>query len=162
MAPQDIFDLIFAISLVLFALRGVKNGLVVEVAGIFSLVAGFWAARSWHGALAPRLTFISDPSWQSMAACVLLFIGAMLAVALAARLLKKIIAFSFAGWLDKILGALFAVAKAILVWALIFIVLEKLFRDAPFLRDSRALPYFQAIVAQIREWLPPDLASRLS
>lgn len=158
---QDIFDLIIVVSLVLFTIRGVTNGFVGEVAGILSLVGGFWAARAWNAEVAPWLDFISDPSLRIIAACALVFIVVMLAIGLLARLLQKIIALSFAGWLDRIAGALLGLGKGLLVWALIFIVLEKLFHDAPFLRDSRALPYFTDLIAQIKQWLPPELASRI-
>lgn len=158
---QDIFDLIIVVTLVLFTIRGVTNGFIGEVAGICSLIGGFWAARAWNAQVAPWLNFISDPSLRSIAACALVFVAVMLAIGLLARILKKVISFSFAAWADRLAGAVLGLAKGLLVWALIFIVLEKLFSDAPFLRDSRALPYFTAIIDQIKQWLPPELASRI-
>lgn len=156
---QDIFDLIIVASLVIFTLRGIRNGFVGEVAGIASIVCGFWAARSWSAQVSPYMEFISDPSLRYISASVLVFFAAMLAVAIVARILKKIISLSFAGWLDKIAGALLGFGKGALVWALIFIVLEKFFADAPFLRESRALPYFNDFIDQLKQWLPADLAS---
>ena len=158
---QDIFDLVIVVTLVLFTIRGLTNGFIGEAAGIVSLIGGFWAARAWSAQVAPWLDFISDPSLRSIAACALVFIAVMLAIGLLARLLKKIMSFSFAAWADRLAGALLGLAKGALIWALIFIVLEKLFRDAPFMRDSRMLPYFTALIDQIRQWLPPDLASRI-
>ncbi len=158
---QDIFDLVIVLTLVFFTIRGVSNGLVGEVAGIFALVGGFWAAKVWNAQLAPYLDFIASPSWRVIAAYAIIFIVVMLAIGLLARILKKIIAFSFVGWLDKIAGGILGLAKGILIWALIFVVLEKLLGDAPFMRDSRAYPYFQTLVEQIRQWLPEDFAHRL-
>lgn len=158
---QDILDLIIVITLVLFTLRGVRNGLVGEVAGIFSLLGGFWAARAWSAKLVPYLSFIQDPSWRIIASSVIIFIAVMLVIGFLARLLKKIISYSFAGWIDKIGGALFGLAKGVLLWALLFIVLVNLFQDAPFLRDSRALPYFRHIIELIQPYLPEGIASRI-
>lgn len=158
---QDIFDLIIVVSLVIFTLRGVKNGFVGEIAGICSLIGGFWAARAWNVQVAPYFDFIADPSLRIITACAVIFIAVMLAIGILARILKKILSFSFVGWLDRIAGALLGLAKGLLVWALIFIVLEKLFQDAPFMRDSRALPYFSALIDQIKPWLPPELASHI-
>lgn len=158
---QDIFDLVIVVTLVFFTLRGVSNGFVGEVAGILSLVGGFWGARTFNGELAPHLDFIADPNLRYIVACVLLFLGAMLVIGLAARLLKKAIALSFAAWIDRLAGAFLGLAKGILIWALIILVLEKLIGDAPFMKESRALPYFTAIIDQIRQMLPDDLARRL-
>lgn len=157
----DILDLVIVVSLVLFTIRGVTNGFVGEIAGICSLVCGFWAARAWGMAASQWFGFIADPSLRSIVAYTVVFIVVMLAIGLVARLLRKLLAFSFAGWIDRIAGALLGLAKGLFVWALIIIVLEKLFQDAPFLRDSRALPYFTAIIDQIRQWLPPELASHI-
>lgn len=158
---HDIFDLVIIVTLVFFTLRGASNGFVGEVAGIFSLVGGFWAARAWNGQVAPYLDFIADPGLRSIAACALIFVVVMLAIGLLARILKKIVAFSFVAWADRLAGALLGLCKGLLIWALVFIVLEKLFQDAAFMRDSRALPYFSALIDQIRQWLPPELASRI-
>ncbi len=158
---QDIFDLVIVVTLVLFTLNGVRNGFIGEVAGICSLIGGFWAARAWNAQVAPFLDFISDPSLRSIAACALIFVVVALAIGLLARGLRKLVSLSFVAWADRLAGAVLGLAKGVLIWALIFIVLEKLFRDAPFLRDSRALPYFTAIIDQIKQWLPPELASRI-
>ena len=55
----------------------------------------------------------------------------------------------------------FVLAKGVLLCALALLVLQKFFHDAPFMRHSRALPYFNALMEQVRTWLPPDLVSRL-
>lgn len=158
---QDIFDLIIVVTLVFFTLRGVRNGFVGEAAGILSLVGGFWAARAFNAQLAPQLTFISDPNLRYIAACAVLFIGVMLLIGLVARLFKKIIAFSFVAWADRLAGALLGLAKGILIWAILIILLEKLMGDAPFMKESRALPYMSAIIDQIKQWLPPEMAQHI-
>lgn len=158
---QDIFDLAIVLTLVFFALRGARVGLVGEVAGVVSLVGGFMGARAWHGLLSPHLAFISEPGWRTLAAWVLIFAGVMLGVGLVARLLRRAVALSFASWADRLAGAVFGIAKGVLIWALVLLVVEKLFQDAPFLRGSRALPYFHALVEQARAWLPPEVVARL-
>ena len=158
---QDIFDLVVILTLVFFSLRGARVGLVGEVAGVASLVGGFWGARAWHGLVSPHLSFISGEGWRTLAAYGLVFAGVMLVVGLAARLLRKVVAFSFASWADRLAGGVFGLAKGVLIWALVLIVVEKLFQNDAFMRDSRVMPYFHALVAQLRAWLPPDIAARL-
>ena len=66
-------------------------------------------------------------------------------------------------WLPPIcgaLGGLLGLAKGVLLCAVVLLLLQKLFGDAEFLRHSRALPYFNSLISQVRGWLPPDLISR--
>lgn len=159
---QDIFDLIIVLTLVYFTVRGIGVGFVGEIAGILSLVAGFWAARSYHGLLEVRLqNWLADPFWRTVAACVLLFVGAMLVVAIAARILQKVMTFSFVSWANRLAGGILGLAKGVLIWGLILIVLQKFFHDSDFMRESRVMPYFNALVDYLRAWLPPDVAQRL-
>lgn len=158
---QDIFDLIVVLTLAFFAGRGYINGFVGEVAGIVSLLGGFWVAHNYHDMLSPHLAFITDPGWRTIAAYVLVFLGVLIAVALLARLLQKILSFSFVSWADRMAGAALGLAKGALLWSLGMIVLQKFFSHAAFMQHSRVLPYFTALTAQVRGWLPPDLVSRL-
>ena len=158
---QDIFDLAVVLILVFFTVRGFFNGFVGEVAGLVSLLGGFWAARTYHGHLAPQLTFIADPTWRTLAAYVFIFIGVIIIVSLLAYILKKILSFSFVTWADKIAGGLLGLTKGVLLCALALLLVQKMFGNAAFLQQSRVVPYFNALLAQIRTWLPPDILTRL-
>jgi membrane protein required for colicin V production len=156
---QDIFDLIVVLTLVFFAGRGYLNGFIEEVAGFASLLGGFWAARLWHPFLAARLNFISEPSWRVIAAYVLIFLAVILLVGILARVLQKILTFSFALWADKTIGLLVGFAKGLLLCALLLMILQKFFSGEPFMRLSRTLPYLDALMQMIRGWLPQELRS---
>ncbi|MDO5537813.1 MAG: CvpA family protein [Desulfovibrionaceae bacterium] len=157
---QDIFDLTFILILFFFTIRGYFNGLVGEVAAIVSLVGAFWVAHTFHDKLAPQLTFIAEPAWRTMASYVLLFIAVVIAVALAARMLQRLLKLAFASWADHLGGGLFGLAKGILLCSLIFILMGKFFSTSDFYKNSRVRPYMTAITEQIRASLPPDLISR--
>ena len=137
------------------------SGFVGEVAGLVSLLGGFWAAHHYHALLAPRLTLIVDPSWRVIAAYVLIFLGVIISVAILARILQKILSFSFVSWADKLAGGMLGLAKGILLCSLGLLFLQKFFAGAPFMQHSRALPYFNALMTQVHGWLPPDLTARL-
>ena len=84
-----------------------------------------------------------------------------IAVALVARILQKILSFSFVAWADKLAGGAVGLAKGTLLCALALLLLQKFFAQAAFMQHSRTLPYFNALIAQVRGWLPPDLLARL-
>lgn len=156
---QDILDITIIIILVFFVLRGWFNGLVAEVAAIVSLVGGFIVAHNFHPLVAVHLTFIPDV-WRTMAAYVVLFVATVIAVALLARLLQRLLSFAFATWLDRLGGALFGLAKGVLVCSLIFLVLGKFFYQADFYKNSRVRPYMTAVIDQVRASLPPDIVQK--
>lgn len=158
---QDIFDLVVILFLVFYAIRGFFKGFVVEAASLVSFIAGIWAAYTYYPRVAAYLTIISQPAWRTLAACVILFMGTIILVSLAARVLHKIISFSFVGWADRIAGFCLGLAKGILIVGLIMYVLQKFFADAPFMRNSRVLPYFDTLLDQLRAYLPDDMLSKL-
>lgn len=158
----NIFDLVVLISLLGNTISGYISGFIVQFTRIFSLIAAFWGMSQWTDSLASRLSFIHSPSWRVICAGVIIFFGILLLVGVLARLMKKIIAFSHAGWLDKLCGAVTAFGVGLIIWLLIIIVLEFLFPQAEFVKDSQLVPYFNILIEQIRPWLPPDLAKYLA
>lgn len=157
-----IFDITILLTLLWFCWHGLYIGLIQEIAGIAGLVCGFWAARAWHEPLGARLDFISNPSWRMVIACAIIFIAAMLAVGIIARILKKIFSFTFIGWLDKLFGSALGLCKGLLLWVLVFMAIANLFPDAAFWRDAQALPYFKSIIEILRPWLPENIANHMT
>ncbi len=159
---QDIFDLIFILIIFFFTIRGYFNGLIGEVAAIVSLVGGFWVAHTFHPLLAKHLDFIAEPAWRTMAAYVLLFVAMVIAVALLARLLQRLMRFAFASWMDRLGGGLFGLAKGILLCSLVFILMGKFFSTSEFYKNSRVRPYMTVFTEQFRAALPADIKKRFS
>ena len=160
MMGHDILDLIILLTLAFFAVRGGINGFVGEVAGILGLIGGFWAANAWHYQAASLVNFIADPAWRSIVAYLLIFMAVLLAVGLFARLLRKLISLSFIGWVDKLAGMLLGLGKGVLLCSIVFLLLQTVFRNAPFLENSRTRPHFAILTEHMRSWLPHDILER--
>lgn len=153
----NVFDIVIIISLLGNAIAGFLTGFIVQAARVFSLIAAFWAAGRFADPLASRLSFIEPASWRAFAAAVIIFFAVLLLAGIASRILKQILVFSHAGWLDKALGAAAAFLVGLIIWALIILVLENLFPNAEFTRSSRLIPYFNDVIDIARQWLPPNL-----
>ncbi|MDR1856145.1 MAG: CvpA family protein [Desulfovibrio sp.] len=158
---QDIFDLAIILTMVFFVMRGYFNGFFGEVAGIVSIVGGLGAAHGFSDRLAPRLTAITDPGLQNIAAYVVIFLGVLIAVAVTARILQRVVTFSFAAGADRVCGAGVGFVKGTILCALTLMVLRKFFMESAFMKQSRVLPYFNTVIEQLRTWLPPDLLTRV-
>lgn len=159
---QDIFDLIIILFLVSYAIRGFCKGFVVEAASLLSLIVGIWAAYNYHPRLAAHITFIHEPAWRTLAACAVTFLGAIIGISLLAKILRKIIALSFVGWADKLAGGVLGLSKGVLILGVALFILQEYFASAPFVRESRVLPYFNILNEQLRSLIPPDIISKFN
>lgn len=161
MQGHDVLDLVVVLVLVCFTVRGLLCGLISEVAGLLGIIGGFLAASAFHPVLAPQLAFVGDPAWRSIAAYVIIFVGVMLVVAIAARILRKLVALTFASWIDKLAGGAFGLAKGVLLLSLVMLAVRRFFYDSPFIQNSRVMPWLDYMMSVLRNWLPPDLVTRL-
>ena len=160
---SDIFDLVVILILVAFSLRGFINGFLREVAGIVSIVGGFICANTFQPRLSEAMDFISNPSARYIVAYVLIFVAVMLLVSLMVRLCHQILEkVLFSKWIDNTAGFFFGLLKGIFVCSLILYVVQTIFIDAPFVQNSRTLPYLTTIIERIREWIPDDIATRIT
>lgn len=159
--PLNYFDIAVLCILSMFTLRGLIRGFVAEIAGVVAIVGGLWYARRSFTTVAEYLTFIPDPTWRQIVAYVLIFLAVMLVVGIVARILRKVLEFSFVAWVDKLAGALTGAFKGLVICAALLILVQAFLPDAAFIRNSKVIPYLQAVMEQVKSYLPPDIISKL-
>lgn len=142
---------------------GAWRGLVREVIGVLGWVIAFLAANLFAGPLGEALPqFIPTPELRVLAAFLGIFVAVLILATLLALLLSKLVQAVGLGGLNRLLGALFGVARGV-VFVLAVALLAGL-TSAPrqeFWRES-ATGYWMARAAQIlKPWLPQTLAERL-
>ncbi len=151
----DYLDVAFLVVLGFFAVRGLFRGLVEEIAGIVGVVGAFWVANQYSTEIAPFMSsFITDESWLGVACYVLVFLGVLIAVSLAARLIKRILDVSFVGWLDHAGGAAVGFIKGLFVCCIVLAVLQEFLSSATFVTESRVAPYLSQAADAIQTFLP--------
>jgi membrane protein required for colicin V production len=150
---------VFAASLALGAWRG----LVREVLSILGWIIAFLAANLLAGPLGPAMPqAIPTPELRVAAAYLAVFIGSLIVTSLAGLLLSKIVKAAGLGGLDRLLGAVFGVARGLLI-ALAAALLAGL-TSAPrqaFWRDSASGPLLAQAAGMLKPLLPQTLAERL-
>jgi membrane protein required for colicin V production len=150
---------VFAASLVVGAWRG----LVREVLSILGWVIAFLAASLFAGPLGPAMPeAIPSPELRVAAAYVAVFAGAVLATALVALLLSKIVKAAGLGGVDRLLGTLFGAARGLLivVVAALLAGLTSAPRQ-PFWRDSASGPFLVQAAQVLKPLLPQTFSERL-
>lgn len=110
-------DIVLGLILLYALYRGFRSGLVVELCGILGLLIGAYLAYRFSGDLARaldlRIAFGQEVSF------VLILVGALVLIALAGRLVSRVIDYAGLGVVNKLLGAIASVLKVALVVGLL-------------------------------------------
>ena len=149
--------------LVLSTAWGVWRGLVREVISLAGWVLAFLSANLFAAPLAAALPqSISQPDVRVIVAFVAIFIVTLTLATLAAMLLSRALKAAGLAGLDRTLGGLFGVARALLI-ALAFALVAGLtsLPQHPTWKQSVSGPMLGRAAIQLKPWLPPALADRL-
>ena len=101
------------------------RGLVKEIMAIAAVILGYFGARLWGGVFAAWL--LGQFAWPepvcNLVAYSLLFLGIAIVLHIAGSLLSRLLKAISLGWANRLLGAVFGVAKwAVIVLVLIFLI----------------------------------------
>lgn len=148
-----------AVSLVI----GVWRGVVSEMLALVAWIVAFLAAHSWGMQAGTWMTtLLADPFLRVVAGHAAVFVGVLVLFVLARRLMLLLLKVVGLRPLDRVLGAVFGVARGLLVvW---LAVLLSGFTDLPresWWRQAWLAPPFETAVLAARPWLPPELAQRI-
>jgi membrane protein required for colicin V production len=154
---MNLFDIAIIVVLGYCVIRGIFRGFIKEVAAIVAILAGFYAAYMYHGAVSPSLSqWIADPDYRLLAAFALVFIGVFFFVTLVGVLIRMLARAAALGVVDRIFGAVFGAVKAVLLVTLIYILLVT-FTPAggmTFIRGSKLAPPVVAAGQAIVDIMP--------
>lgn len=156
--PVNYLDVAFLAILGLFLLRGLFRGLVEEVAGLVGVIGGVYLANKHNTEMAPYIhKVVADNAWVGILSYVLIFLAVLILVALVARMLRSILAVTFASWLDHVAGGLAGGAKGLLICSVLLALLMHFLPDAQFVKESRVIPYLSEITTLVRGYLPKQI-----
>lgn len=142
---------------------GAWHGFVREVISLAGWVIAFVAANLFAAPLAEHLPeTISQPELRTLIAFVALFLLALTATTLVGLLLSRIAQAVGLGGLDRTLGGVFGLARALLI-AVAFALLAGLTRLPlhPIWKDSASGEPLARTALYVKQWLPAAFAERL-
>ena len=121
-------DIIIGALLIYAAFKGIQNGLFVELASFFSLIAGIYLAIkfSYMAKTALSGVFKWNPYTIQVIAFIITFLVVIIGVSLAGKFLTKMMSFAYLGWINKAGGGLFRMLKTVLIASIFFTVFEKI------------------------------------
>jgi len=142
---------------------GIWRGFVREILSLAGWVLAFLAANAVAAPLGEALPeSMARPEVRVLIAFVVVFVFTLSVTTLAAMLLSKLFKAAGLGGVDRTLGALFGLARGVLILLAVTVAagLTSLPRDALW-KQSVGAGMLTRAALQLRPWLPPRLERRL-
>ena len=135
---MGILDVILGLLLLYGLFKGVKNGLLIELASLIALIAGLYGAIHFSYIVGAYLSNNMDWSESAMntTAFILTFIIIIILVNLIAKLLTKIADLAMLGLLNKIMGGIFGALKIAVILGALLIFFDKSNNQSGFLKQE--------------------------
>ena len=119
-----------------FLIKGIKNGLIKEIAQIVSIFLSTWIAIKFSNKILsfciakyPSIasqTASMTPRLIKVMAFIIILIAGILLIRLLGTLLQKVIEMTALGGVNKVLGAIFGVIKGLLLISILFFICNTL------------------------------------
>ena len=137
------FDIIIIVILGYSLVRGVFRGLVKEVSSIIGVLGGFYAAFTYYTMLGKPLSgLIKEPAYLNILSFLIIFCTVLIIVGVLGIIIKYLLNIAFLGWVDRIGGVGFGLAKGVLIASVLFITLTAFLpKGSAFLKNSMLAPH---------------------
>lgn len=136
---MNILDIIFIIPLLWLMYRGFRKGLIIELATLAALILGIYLSIRFSGVVAGFLIgkFGMNTSYVSIIAFIITFVGVVIIVNLIGRILEKFIDLIALGFINKFLGAVFGLAKAVILLSVIIFIINMFDKNQKIFSEER-------------------------
>ena len=160
---MNLLDYIIIILLVYLVVRGVLRGLIREIASLAGIVLGIWIGDL----LEPQMTgflrsYLPFSRYVPLISFAVIFAAVLVACNIIGWVLKTVFRKVFLGWVDRSLGAVFAVLKGVVIIYLVIVMLTFFIpAKTPLISRSLLAPWiirsYQSMIGlispdQYREW----------
>jgi len=109
-------DFLVLIPLIWFGFKGLKNGLIKELASIAALILGVWATIKFSDVVAG---WFGNSGTMKVIAFVLTFVAVLVIVHFAGIVVEKVIKLVIPGFVNSILGLIFGACKVLIVFSVL-------------------------------------------
>jgi membrane protein required for colicin V production len=152
---MNYLDIIIAIVLFVFGYKGFRKGLIIEVVTLAAFVVGIYGAMRFSDFTASHLQEFMEinPKHLNTVAFVLTFVILVILVNMIGRAVTKLVQAMELGFVNKMFGFVFGVAKGVLLCSIMVMVLnnfELLGLVKPEVRrESKLFPYIEMTVPYV-------------
>ena len=162
---MNILDIIILICLIPAVIQGIIKGFISQAISIISLILGAWASARFATVVYQWLAQHISGSEQTLriVAFVLIFVLVIIALILLGKLLEKVIKLVMLGWLNRLLGAVFALIKWMLVMGLLAVAFNSINQTLGLVKpDVLAQSHLYPMLVSIADTVFPYLKNLLT
>jgi membrane protein required for colicin V production len=158
------FDTIITIILCYCLIRGFFRGLIKEISSIIGVLGGFYAGYTYYLNISrPLSAWISNPAYAKIIGFMLLFCGVFIFVSILGVIIKYLMNIAFLGWVDRICGVFFGIAKGILIASVLLMILTAFLpKGAPVIKDSILAPHVSRVSEIMAQLVSPEMKMEFS
>ena len=136
---MNILDIILLICFVPALVQGFRKGFISQVIAIISIIAGVWLSFRFATLVSAWLGQYIQGSEQvlKIVAFALIFIAVIAALALVGKLLEGTFKLVMLGWVNRLLGMIFSLAKCVLILGLAVLAFNSLNETFGFVKPEQ-------------------------
>lgn len=160
---MTVFDYVVLAVVAASVLLGAWRGIVSEALALAAWVAAFFSGRALAPDVAPVFSgWIKEPALQYIAGFAVVVVAVLVLVALLRFAVSRLLRAIGLGPLDRLLGAVFGVARgALVVLAAVLIGGLTALPQQAWWREAWLAPPLETAVLAIKPWLPSAVAKRI-
>lgn len=137
---MNIVDIILlGFLLVCGVFTGLKEGFIYQLVGIIALVLGAWLSFRFASTLGAYMASYIQMSSNllNILSFIVIFLLVFYVLYLLGMLLKRIIKISLGGWIDRLLGVVFALVKVAIVLGLLIMLFDSVNNTFGFISQDK-------------------------
>ena len=134
---MNIFDIVIAVILIIAFIRGFMKGFFVEIASLIALIGGIYGAIHFSYFAANIKKYVAwSENYIVLTAFAVTFIAIVIAVSSLGKVFTKMADFVALGFINKILGGVFALLKSVVILSVIFVFFARVNSTIPFVEKQ--------------------------
>ena len=135
---MNTLDIILLICFVPAIIQGLRKGFIAQAISIISIVVGIWASARFANIVTAWIGQYITASEQvlKLVAFALILIAVFLVLGALGKMLEGVFRLVMLGWLNKLLGVLFALLKTVLIVGLLIIAFTSVNDTFKFVQES--------------------------
>lgn len=125
---MNILDIIILLCLVPAIVQGIRKGFISQAISIISIIAGVWASAKFASIVAEWVAQYITASEQviKIVSFALVLVAVFIVLGLLGKALEGILKLVMLGWLNRLLGVVFSLAKCVLILGLVVLAFNSL------------------------------------
>lgn len=135
---MNILDIILLVCFVPAIFQGIRKGFIAQAVSIISIILGIWASARFANIVSDWIAQYITASEQvlRLVAFALILVLVFLILAAIGKMLEGVIKLVMLGWLNKLLGVVFALLKTGLIVGLVIMAFSSLNDNFKFVQES--------------------------